>query len=209
RHGSMVHAYLLSRGAAPAEAREIVDSLWADCLVGTNERRPRIAGYLGASSLQTWLNVVAVNFFLSSRRQQARTNKLMPMRVHDTTEAEGDGELGTEATLAMADEQRHTTEEPVITMLRQAIEQAFAQCTPEDFVLLQLSHSDGIRQHELAKIWDCDAATISRKLKRAGAEVAARILKHVEVSDPYLELEWSDFVEICRAANLSCFGRVD
>ncbi|MGV3534086.1 MAG: RNA polymerase sigma factor, partial [Chthoniobacteraceae bacterium] len=82
RHGSLVQAYLLNRGASPAEAREIVDSLWADCLVGTNERRPRIAGYLGASSLQTWLNVVAVNFFLSSRRQRARTNKLMPMRVH-------------------------------------------------------------------------------------------------------------------------------
>jgi RNA polymerase sigma-70 factor len=209
RHGQLVQAYLVKRGAAPEEAKEIVASLWADCLVGTNERRPRIAGYIGASSLQTWLNVVAMNFFLSARRHQARTNKLMPLRVHDTESAEGEQQSGAESPLTMADERQQPTEEPVIAMLRQAIEQAFARCTPEDFVLLQLSHSDGIRQQELARIWGCDAATISRKLKRAGAEVATRILEHVQESDPYLDLEWSDFTELCRVANLACFGRVE
>lgn len=209
RHGSVVQAFLLSRGATPAEAQEIVDSLWADCLVGAAERRPRIAGYHGASSLQTWLNVVAMNTFLTLRRNQARTNKLMPVRVHDTAEGDGEGRPGSEAPLQMADEQRNSTEEPVIAMLRQAIEQAFERCTPEDFVLLQLTHCDGILQQDLAKIWGCDAATISRKLKRAGAEVAARIIEYVGANDPYLEIEWSDFLELCRVANPACFGQVD
>src|SRR5687768_15681028 len=68
RHGGVVLSYLLGRGASPAEAKDIVDSLWADCLMGGYEKRPRIASYQGVSSLQTWLNTVAMNIFLTARR---------------------------------------------------------------------------------------------------------------------------------------------
>ena len=141
-----------------------------------------------AAANGTSFNVVAMNMFLSARRQQTRTNKLMPLRVHDTDTAEGEQKQGSELPQAMAGESTQPTEEPVIRMLRDAIEQAFARCTAEEFVLLQLSYSDGIRQQELARIWDCDAATISRKLKRASGDVATRVLEHVHASDPYLEL---------------------
>lgn len=209
RHSATTHSYLLSRGATPAEAREIVDSLWADCLIRTPTRAPRISGYQGASSLQTWLNVVAVNNFLTSRRSQARTNKLMPLRIHGPAGGDPEENGGEDSSLAYADHGRPHTEAPVIAMLRQAIEKAFQMCSPEDFVLLQLFHCDEIKQQELAKIWGCDAATISRKLKRAGAEVSSRVIEHVRATDPYLELQWSDFLELCRVANPACFGSVD
>lgn len=207
RHGMQVHSYLLGRGASPAEAQEIVDSLWADCLAGTLEKRPRIASYQGASSLQTWLNTVAMNTFLTARRSEARTNRLMPVRIHDSESAEEEGQASSDADLSLAAEDHPAAEEPLITMLREAIEQAFKHCSSEDFVLLQLAHCDGIRQAELARIWECDTATISRKLKRAQTEVGTRIIEYVMATDPYLELEWSDFLDLCRVANPACFGQ--
>ncbi len=207
--GQQTFAYLLGRGASAAEAEEIVDSLWADCLAGTLGKRPRIASYQGNSSLQTWLNSVAVNTFLTAKRNDARRAKVVTERIHGPEDDVEEGLANGDGNRAFADPGNRAAEEPLISMLRAAIEHAFSQCSPEDFVLLQLAYSDGIRQADLAPLWGCDAATISRKLKRAGAQVNEQIIAHVRASDPWLEIEWRDLLELCRVANPACFGQLD
>ena len=81
RFGNTIAAYLVHAGAAPYEATEIVDSLWADILVPVENQPPRLARYYGTSALQTWLNVVALNRLLSRKRVEQRWQQIIPARV--------------------------------------------------------------------------------------------------------------------------------
>ena len=59
---------------------------------------------------------------------------------------------------------------------------------------------------ELAKMFGCSKSTIDRDLDQAGTRVAEATMRFVRRKDPWLELNWEDFVELCRVANAACFG---
>ena len=73
-------------------------------------------------------------------------------------------------------------------------------------MLLQLKHCDGLRGAELGKMFGCDESVISRRLDKAQERIAAMTLWKIRQTDPWLELKWTDFLELCRSATPSCFG---
>ena len=89
--------------------------------------------------------------------------------------------------------------------MRTAVESAFLNCDAEDFVLLQLAHCDELKLRELAVMFRCDNGTISRRLERAQQGINAATMARVKARDPWLELRWEDFVELCHSASPAFF----
>lgn len=203
RFGAATGIYLMRAGARPEEAREVVGSLWADLLASAGDRPLRLLRYDGSCALQTWLNTVALNKLLTRKRTEQRWQRLAPLSVSEfqagQTEEREPGWLADPGGAEAA-------EAPLIEIMRTAIEEAFLACDPEDFVVLQLAHCDGLHQAELGTIFGCDASVISRRLKKAQEKIAAATLSKIRQTDPWLDLQWEDFTELCRAATPACFG---
>ncbi len=193
-------AFLQGSGALPHEAREIVTELWSDCIAPQTGTTPKLARYNGACALRTFLNTITLNTLLTRRRRENRWNHL----VTDEVAAGGTDGMVT-APEARADD-REPAEAPLLEIMREAIQAAFTACPAEDFVLLQLAHTDDLHVVELAQMFDCGIASISRNVAKAGEGIAEATIQYVKATDPWLELKWEDFIELCGSASPACFG---
>ncbi len=192
-------AFLLRGGASKDAAEEIVTTLQSDCTAGAPGKLPLLTQYEGMSALATWLNTTAFNRLLSLRRAEQRWQRLIPCSTDDERDGEAIGAIPESG----GDE---STEPPLLEILRTAVQSAFAASEPEDFVLLQLFHRDGLRLAEIAKMFRCSEATISRRVERAANALATAALARVKAIDPLIELTWEDFRELCRVASPSALG---
>lgn len=194
RYREPLLAFLQGAGAHPQEAVEIVAELWADCVSAHAGTGPKLARYNGICALKTFFSTITLNVLLTRRRREKRWSALVTPAVPDDT-APADSAAAAEP-----------AEVPLLDLMREAIQAAFMACPAEDFVLLQLAHLDGLRVVELAKIFDCSTASISRHGARASRDIAAATLQSIRATDPWLELRWEDFVELCGTASPACFG---
>lgn len=202
-YGPDVLRFLMRSGTDIAQAEEIVTQMWADLAVAPPGESPRLSRYDGSCRLATWLNTVAMNRLLTARRSQRRRESYIGVSIDaQLGDEEGTGTL--ESLLSAPSSE--FLDPPLVELLRGAIQAAFAACSAETFVLLQLAHGDGLRLRELGQIWGCNPATISRRLERDTAEIARAVLDHIRSTDPLLELTWSDFVQLCQTANLGALG---
>jgi RNA polymerase sigma factor (sigma-70 family) len=204
RFGPPTKSYLIGAGAKPHEADDVVCQLWSDLIRKRDDRPPRLQMYNGTCALQTWLNTVALNRLLSRKRNQQRWRELMPV-----TTSGGGGEMGDESfeDCMAAPDADEAGDSPLMEIMKIAVETAFQSCEPEDFVLLHLKHFDGLRGAELGRMFGCHESMISRRIDRAEQVIADTTLRAVRQTDPWLELKWSDFLDLCRSAGPGCFGR--
>jgi len=193
--------FLSRSGAKEDEARELVDELWTECVTTQGEKPPKLQLYRGNCSLQTWLNTVALNKFITRKRHEERWARLCPARMGVDFDEEREG--GEWSPLEAWQER---SEAPLLELMREALESAFLSCPPERFVLLQLAHCDGLKLHELKPLFGGSISRLSRELDRAAEEIAAATLAHIRANDPWLDLKWSDFRELCRHASPAFFG---
>ena len=201
--GNVVTSYLVRLGATREEAQELSKGLLTELVAPIGERPPRLLRYSGDSSLDTWLHAVVLNKWISRKRQEDRWRKLLPVTLTPTDpESENEFEPG------WAGDRSHAepSDAPLLTLMREAIEEAFRSCSAESFVLLQLAHCDGLRTSELATMFGCAGSQISRRLSKAEKQIATATLHYVRLTDPWLELTWADFTELCRTATPACFG---
>jgi DNA-directed RNA polymerase specialized sigma24 family protein len=199
-YGKMITGYLKHSGANEDEAIELTGFLWADILGPRQDRGPRLATYAGNSSLLTWLKAVALNNLVQWKRHVNRVRQ-PDIDKHDPEDFERDG-----MAKAAVVEMPNPDTAPLLEIMRGAVETAFRQCDPEAFVLLQLAHANGLRGRELAHMYGCSEAKISRSLDEARHCIAAATLAYVRAQDPWLELQWDDFIELCRVVSPACFG---
>jgi RNA polymerase sigma-70 factor len=201
--GELATAFLIRSGASPGEARELVQTVLTDCVIQRAERPPRLASYTGRCALSTWLSTVALNELLSERRRKQRQSERDRRHLESNSKVAASKESSGETVLTTRDER---TEAPLLELMRGALEHAFAQLPPEQFVMLQLSHADGLRQHELAAMFGCGAPTVSRTIERAMRQIQTTTLARIRAADPWLQLEWDDFLALCRSATPGCLG---
>lgn len=200
---TVVAACLMRSGAQPAEALQLCENLLADLVMPMGKRRPRLVCYTGRCSLATWLHTVALNERVDRKRKEERWRTLIPASLNPS--AMETGEECEPSWLSDPDEEE-SREAPLLELMRKAIEAAFLSCAPEDFVLLQLVHCDGLLRKELAVMFRCDPSRITERLAKAQEGIARTTLRHLHASDPWLELKWDDFTELCRTATPTCFG---
>ena len=86
-------------------------------------------------------------------------------------------------------------------MLRDAIKRAFAKQEPEAVLMLKLVHLHELTQREIARMWGWHESKVSRTLDVTRQSVARVILSELKRIDPWLELRWEDFVELCAGSS--------
>jgi RNA polymerase sigma factor (sigma-70 family) len=195
-YGPALIAYLIRSGAMESDAREIVGSLWADCTVGDSGRPPRFEKYHGKCALLTWLKTVALNALIDTKRRQAR------FRAIEATVVATGGTAGGCAALIPSSLGEPATEAPLLEIMKTALLAAMERCPAQSYVMLQLVHLNGLTQREVAQAWGWHESKVSRALDAAAERIATETLRAVQEADPWLELGWDDFVELCQCHEL-------
>lgn len=196
RHRGPIRRYLMHRGAKDWEAEETVDLLWGDLVIPRKTGRTPLSRYDGSSQLQTWLNVVALNLWLSRKRISGRHAHEQIDGRHDNVEEDALAGFSTE----------NGADIPLLLLIRDAIDHAFLHCPAEYFVLLQLEHFEQLTRDELARMFQCSKPKLSRLITSARKVIQKTTLGFIKKRDPWLELRWKDFLDLCRTATPACFG---
>jgi RNA polymerase sigma factor (sigma-70 family) len=185
-HGKLV-GVLRARGANQTEAEDLVADLWTDCFAARENRPTLLNKYQGRCALESWLLTVATHRLVDLKRRQS-----FRVEVPGSTADSPDDFFD-----RRAQPEKPTSEKPLLNLLRQAIQTAFAKQEPEAVLMMKLVHLHQISQRELARMWGWHESKISRTLDVTRQNVARIILAELKKVDPWLELRWDDFVELC------------
>ncbi|HSH38894.1 MAG TPA: sigma-70 family RNA polymerase sigma factor [Chthoniobacterales bacterium] len=192
RYEAKLVAVLCSRGANRTEAEDLVADLWADCFAARGADRSLLVKYQGRATLESWLTTVAMHRLVDLKRRQT-------FRV-EIPDFEGSSESFFERT---PQSEAVRSEGPLLDLLREAVRRGFAKAHGEDLLMLKLVHLYQLTQREVGRMWGWHESKVSRTLERARGGIATEIMMDLKRSDPWLELQWDDFVELCeRSADL-------
>jgi RNA polymerase sigma factor (sigma-70 family) len=178
---------LLARGADRTEAEDLLADLWADCVPGNDDRPSILEKFSGKCTLQGWLATVATNRWVDRKRKQSRF-------VEPIQDASGKAEHDYLTRLEAAS---YASEDTLIALLRDSLKAAFINCSPEARVLLRLVYLHELSQREIVQMLGWSESKVSRFLSKAMEEIETHTLAEVKKRDPWLELAWQDFVELC------------
>ena len=185
-HGPLLGT-LLARGAGRTEAEDLLADLWADCVPGQDDRPSILEKFSGKCSVQGWLATVATNRWVDLKRKQSRLVEA----------GQNDKDLGEHEELARLAATAYASEDTLIALLRDCLKSAFSSCDPITRVLFRLVYLHELSQREIVQMLGWSESKVSRFLSRAMKEVEAHTLAEVKKRDPWLELTWQDFVELC------------
>src|SRR4051812_12401182 len=188
-HGKLV-GVLRARGANQTEAEDLVADLWTDCFGARTNRPTLLTKYQGRCALESWLLTVATNRLVDLKRRQSFRVDVPPSP--DSNEDYFDRRPQPE---------KPTSEKPVVNLLREAIQRAFARQEADAVLMLKLVHLHQISQREISRMWGWHESKVSRTLDTTRQSVAKIIMQELKKVDPWLELRWDDFVELCAGSS--------
>lgn len=191
RYHNKLVGVLHARGASQTEAGDLVADLWTDCFAPKGNRQTLLTKYQGRCALESWLLTVATHRLVDLKRRQgfrvdvAKNSSDSPDDFFDRR----------------AQPEKPTSEKPLLDLLRGAIQQAFARQDPEAVLMLKLVHVHELSQREIARMWGWHESKVSRTLETTRQSVGKIILFELKRIDPWLELRWEDFVELCAGSS--------
>ncbi len=188
-------AALRNRGANDTEAQDIVGDLWADCFSPRNGRPPLLERYNGKGPLGAFLTRTALNRLIDLKRRQKFQGQL-PALDGDAFGADafdrlpaGDPEGGGGGADAGEDQ--------LVGMLRDALLAAFAKIAPQKLAVLKLVAVHRLDQALVGRMWGWSQSKVSRTLSAVMGEVLDSTLAELRRIDPWVELQWEDFIALC------------
>jgi RNA polymerase sigma factor (sigma-70 family) len=184
-HGRLV-GVLCARGASATEAEDLVADIWSDCFSAAPDRPTLLGKYQGRCALESWLLTVATHRLIDLKRRQT-------FRV-EVASADRSADDFFERRPQPESVPR---EEALLKLLRAAIRNAFARRDSESVFMLKLVHLHQLTQREVARMWGWHESKVSRALEVARESIARDILLELKRADPWLELRWEDFLELC------------
>ncbi len=187
---------LIGRGASPTEGRDIVADLWADCFAGKNDKPPLLKRFEGKGSLVGFLARSAINRLIDHKRR-LRFRGDLPGSTRD----EGGTEPADAFDQLPGKGMAPPGEDALVDLLQRALLTAFSKCDPEELVILRLVSASGIGQERVARMWGASQSKISRTLSALMKKIQADTLEEVRRLDPWLEVEWDDFIRLCEGSS--------
>lgn len=190
RYNGKLVGVLRARGANQTEAEDLVADLWTDCFAPRGNRPTLLTKYQGRCALESWLLTVATNRLVDLKRRQSFRVDVPPSP--DSPEDFFDRRPHPE---------KATSEKPLLNLLREAIQRAFARQDEDAVLMLKLVHVHQLSQREISRMWGWHESKVSRTLDTTRQSVAKIILLELKKVDPWLELRWEDFVELCASSS--------
>ena len=190
RYNGKLVGVLRARGANQTEAEDLVADLWTDCFAPRGNRSTLLTKYQGRCALESWLLTVATNRLVDLKRRQSFRVDVPPSP--DSPEDFFDRRPHPE---------KVTSEKPLLNLLREAIQRAFARQDEDAVLMLKLVHVHQLSQREISRMWGWHESKVSRTLDTTRQSVAKIILLELKKVDPWLELRWEDFVELCASSS--------
>jgi len=184
---------LLARGASRTEADDLLADLWGDCVAESRDRPSLLEKFSGKCALQSWLITVVTNRLIDRKRRQSRQCQVVAQRGQ---------EHSTDFFERIPAPVPASRESGLIEVLRDSLQQAFARCPAEGLLMLRLVYLYGLTQRELACMWGCHEATISRALAQTMAALEKNALQELKKRDPWLDLTWQDLVDLCETQQM-------
>ena len=184
-HGRLV-AVLCARGASATEAEDLVADLWSDCFAAPPNRQTLLSKYQGRCALESWLLTVATHRLIDLKRRQS-------FRV----EVPASDRSSDDFFDRRPQPESVPREESLLRLLRAAIRNAFSRRDSESVLMLKLVHLHQLTQREIARMWGWHESKVSRALEVARESIARDILVELKRTDPWLELRWEDFLDLC------------
>jgi RNA polymerase sigma-70 factor len=186
-HSSLANI-LRARGASPTEIDDLLADLWADCVPGHADHPSLLEKFSGKCTLQGWLATVATNRWLDLKRKQARRIELAQ------SQAAPAGQDALENKPASSSQIR---EDQLTALLRESLQAAFTRCSADAMVLLRLVYMHNLTHREIVRMLGWSESKVSRHLSHAMHEIETHTLRELKRRDPWLELTWQDFVDLC------------
>ncbi len=186
-HPSLMNI-LRARGASPVETEELLADLWGDCVPANDDHPGLLDKFSGKCSLQAWLATVVTRRWIDLKRKQTRRGE-NSLSSHDD---EGNNPL--ERLPAASSLHR---DDALVDLLHQSLHAAFATCPPADLLMLRLVYHHGVSQRELMRMWGWSESKVSRQLSHAMEQIEQATLANLKQKDPWLDLTWQDFVDLC------------
>jgi RNA polymerase sigma factor (sigma-70 family) len=191
-HGPLTNI-LFSRGASRTEAEDLLADLWADCVPGNTDKPSLLEKFSGKCTLQGWLATVATNRWLDLKRRQSR-NVDLTRREHDASDPDPFASVPADSI--------SNKEDSLVALLRESLRAAFGSCSPSAMVLLRLVYLHDLTQREIVQMLGWSESKVSRYLSRAMEEIETHTLRELRKRDPFIELSWRDFQDLCETYQL-------
>jgi RNA polymerase sigma factor (sigma-70 family) len=134
------------------------------------------------------LATVATNRWIDRKRKQ---NRHLDPNHDGSGSAEHDHLANLEAPPSYA------SDDTLVNLLRDCLKAAFGRCASEARVLLRLVYLHELSQREIVQMLGWSESKVSRFLSQAMKEIEKHTLAEVKKRDPWLELSWRDFVDLC------------
>jgi len=189
-HHCFLGNILRARGASVDETEELLADLWGDCVPANGEQPSLLDKYSGKCPVQGWLATVATRRWIDLKRKQTRRG--------ETTRPEG-GHTAMESLPAAATLDR---DDVLVDLLRGSLQAAFATCPAADLLMLRLVYLHGLSQREIMRMWGWSESKVSRKLSQAMQQIEQDTLANMKRKDPWLDLAWQDFVDLCETEQI-------
>ena len=187
-----LEAILIKRGASPTEARDLTADVFADCFASRNGKPPLLRAYNGAGALRAFLSRAALNRLIDLKRRQKFQGQLPSQGMEGAPTDEFD--------LLEGENPDPSSDDNLVNLLRDALMKAFTQCKPLDLVLMRLVAIHGVRQEDLAAALGWSQSKVSRAISNVMEEIRTHTMAELRKNDPWLELEWADFLSLCRSS---------
>lgn len=188
-----VRSILLSRGVTRTEAEDLLADLWSDCVPGRDDRQSLLEKYSGRCSLLGWLATVATRRWIDLKRKQARYVDLGKTAA-DPAE--------TDPLDRLPGAPSGDAEDALVDFLRDCLQAAFLLCQPDALVLLRLRYLHGVSQREIVRMLGWHESKVSRTLSQAMQDIETNVLREIKRRDPWLELTWQDFLDLCQTRQI-------
>jgi RNA polymerase sigma factor (sigma-70 family) len=187
--GPILRRKLIERGATTAEAEELVANLWSDCVSGGTKPSSLMEKYTGRAPLQSWLLTVATRRLIDFKRKQRFTTPPDPPSAGQSS-----GYRLMEGTAA---EPEIYHDDSLLELLGRCLRKAWGRCAADDLLMLRLVHLHGLTQREVGQMWGWQESKVSRCLSQTMRQIEQETLRQLRQSDPWLQLTWQDFLDLC------------
>lgn len=178
--------YLRAKGASASMADDVIADLIGDCFGGQRAKGGlhRLLGrYNGGSPLFAFLRRTALNRYIDIIRELQR-------KPTTSLDSENAPELASPADTV-------ETEDAITSLLLNAIIAARSKIDPERLIAVRLIESYRVPQNRVGSILGWHESKTSRTKSDFLDEFRTRIMDEVRRRDPWLHLEWDDFLSLC------------